>query len=76
MANRDHRSLAIVEDDMADVAAALESADVLDAHIRGWCRKPFVSLEEIDAVSEALRLIVGGLQAARRALMEQRRMIE
>lgn len=75
MANRAHGELAFVEDGMADVAAAQEALARLWCHLRTWCRRPSVTLEQIDVIGQELREIELGLAAVRRGLVEQRERI-
>jgi predicted transcriptional regulator len=73
MANRRHGELAFVENNMADVAAAEMALARLWCHLRTWCRRPAVTMEQIDAVTLELREIELGLAAARRGLIEERK---
>ena len=70
--NRDQRGILFVENNMADVAAAELALARLWLHLRTWCRRPTVTLEQIDVVGQELREIERGLAAARRGLVVER----
>lgn len=76
MANRTHGELAFLEDGMADVAAAEMALGRLWEHLRTWCRRPAVTLEQIDVIGLELREIGAGLAAGRRSLVEERRRVD
>ena len=60
----------VVLDDLADVAAAERALEVLEARMVGWCRKPYVSREAINGLSEEIRLIRAGLATTRKWLLQ------
>jgi hypothetical protein len=74
--NRSLGELQFVEGNMADVAQAEFALRRMWVRLRSMCRRPVVSLEDLDAIGEEMRLVEQGLAAARRGLVEDRRELE
>ena len=72
MPNRDHRILAIVEDDLAVVARAACAVEDLEALMLKFSRKPIVTLDDIDRMSDDLHDIRPGLDANKKHLVALR----
>lgn len=72
MANRAHALLAVVEDDMADVAAADLAVEDLEALLLKLSRRPVATLDDVDRMSDGLRTIRSGLVAVRKHLIDKR----
>ncbi|MFN3077718.1 MAG: hypothetical protein ABT940_12740 [Alphaproteobacteria bacterium] len=76
MANRKHRELLLVENEMAQLAAGQQGMDHLWQDLQNACRQPVWSLDDIDRIAEDLRDVQAGLDAGRRALQQLRSTIK
>jgi len=68
VANRDHRAIGVVEDDMADVAQADHALLDLEGLMLKLCQRPIVTLDDMDRLSGGLRDIRLGLGSIRKHL--------
>jgi hypothetical protein len=73
MPNREQCTLAIVEDDMADVCAAKLAVAVLWQRIANIARRGYIRCEDIDCFSDELRAIEQGLETVTKYLRAVRR---
>ena len=62
----------VLMDDLADLTAAEQAVDHLWGRLRTWCYRPAIIKSDVDALSDELRKIEGGLAAARKHLLRLR----
>ncbi len=73
MANRDQHHLAIVEDDMADIADAKLAIAVLWQRLAAIARRGYIRTQDIDCFSDELRTVEHGLETVTKYLRAVRR---
>lgn len=67
------KTIGVLEDDMADVAAARMALRDTEALMLKWTRKPRVSTDDIDRMSRNVRVLTLGLATTGKWLRERRR---
>lgn len=72
MNSKCQRTLAIVEDDMADVADAKLAVRVLWQRLAHIARRGRITIKDIDCFSDELRCVERGLEASTKWLIWQR----
>jgi hypothetical protein len=72
MANRNQKVLAIIDDDLADRAAAEKAMEIIWDRLRLVAKKGYVTNADIDLFSDNLRTVDAGLRTIKKYLVEIR----
>jgi len=61
-----YKLVGVIHDELADVAAAWQAMDVIWALLLGYTQKAYVSMDDIDLLSDELRRVETGLRTSRK----------
>jgi 6-phosphogluconate dehydrogenase (decarboxylating) len=60
-----YKLVGVIYDELADVAAAWQAMDVIWVLLLGYTQKAYVSMDDIDLLSDELRRVETGLRTSR-----------